>query len=227
MNASKKDLLKDINTVVEHSRNKVKFHRAGIQAQESFIEKLKELINKEAPEFNEKFAEIQEHFGRILAKEKALVNAEERCAEDLNDISARFDVVFRLSEESAACKRKVKDCRTKIEKLRKDLELDELKGGAKKYKIEGDINRAIEAKKAAIDAAENKLLEFIDVKERYAIFKVGRLQHAYQAYGKAIASTMAELSTESESFTNLLNETQENIDNILESGPSGETPSQE
>ena len=220
MSGSKKELLKDINTVIEHSRKEVEHHREEIKHQTNFMAALVAIIEKEAPEFREKMTEIQGIFLAILQKETDLVNAEDRAAEDINDIAARFEVIYRISEEASAAQKKVKDCRNRIEKLRKELELDELKGGAKKYKIEADINKAIEAKKKAIDDAEEKLLEFIAAKEKYTEFKVNRLIHAYSHLGDVVSSARKEQSEEAEKLNTAVSEAQENIDHLLETEPA-------
>lgn len=220
MSSSKKELLKDIQTVIEHSRKEVEHHRDEIKYQTNFMAALVAMIEKEAPEFREKMAEIQGIYLAILQKETDLVNAEDRAAEDINDIAARFEVIYRISEEASSAQRKVKECRSKIEKLRKDLELDELKGGAKKYKIEADINKAIEAKKKAIDDAEEKLLEFIAAKEKYTEFKVNRLIHAYSHLGDVVSSAMKEQSEEADKLNTAISEAQENIDHLLETEPT-------
>lgn len=217
MSGNRKDLLKDINHVVEHSRKQVEHHRNEVKELTNVMNALVKMIEHEAPEFREKMAEIQGNFLGILQRESELCDAEDRATEDVNDIAARFDVIFRINEETMAAKKKVKDCRTKIEKLRKDLEMDELKGGTKKFKIEGEINRAIEAKKKAIEDAEEKLLEFIAAKEKYADFKVNRLIHAYSHLGDVLTSSMKEQTDEIEKFTQSVSDAQENIDHLLES----------
>lgn len=88
--------------------------------------------------------------------------------------------IVRINDDYQTSQKKINDCRAQIEKLRKDWELDGLKGGVKKFKIEGEINKAIEAKKVAIDQAEERLHELIYAKEKYAVFKVNRLQHAHK-----------------------------------------------
>ncbi|OHT04813.1 hypothetical protein TRFO_27679 [Tritrichomonas foetus] len=170
--------------------------------------------------------EIQTLYLNVLNKEKELADAEERTAEDINDIAARFEVIFRLSEETSVAKKKVKDAKARIEKLRKDLELDSLKGGTKKYKIEADINKAIDAKKQAIEAAEEKLQEFIAAKEKYTTFKVSRLQHAYNQLGKVITSSMREQSEEAEKLSQAISEAQENIDHLLETEAPASEPAE-
>ena len=226
---SKKEAFRDISAVVDHSRQRVKFHRAAVASEDKFIEQLADIIAKEAPEFKEKFNEIRQSFTKVTDLEKAIVSAEERSAEDINDLQARYEVIFRISEEHNLAKRKLNDTRQKIEKLRRDLDMDEMKGGTRKYRIEGDINRAIDAKKQAIDAAEEKVLELIDAKEKYSTFKINRLQHAFQHLGKEVSDKMNELSNAAHDLQNLLNDTLENVDNILvESGqPTDETGSQE
>ena len=216
LSSAKKDTLKEINLVVDESRGTVRNHRLEVAEEEKFINALVKLIDKEAPEFREKMGEIKSAFLEILKSEKAYIDAEERCAEDINDISARYDVIYRLGEESKAAQRKITDAKTKIEKLRKDLELDALKGGQKKFKIEADINRAIELKKQALAAAEDKLLEYIAAKEKYTTFKVNRLTHAYTQFGEALTASMRQQAEDVEKFSQIISEAQENIDHLLE-----------
>ncbi|KAK8885518.1 hypothetical protein M9Y10_040967 [Tritrichomonas musculus] len=219
MSISKKEILKDINYIIEHSRNQARFNRAELESQENFINSLLLIIKNEAPEFIGKMTEIKDHYLKLLSKEKLLIEAEERYAEDLNDISIRFEVIYRLNEELIAGKKKVKDSRLRIDKLRKELEIDSVKGGQKKDKIEAEIAKAIDAKKEAIDELDAKYVQVIDQREKFAKFRINRLQHAFTNFGLVITSSMKEYTQEGEAFQSLINETQDQIDQLLEAGP--------
>lgn len=227
MTLSKRAILKDINSVVEHSRNQIRFHRQDIENQENFINCICIIVQKEAPEFVVKMKEIKKQFLKLLSYEKLLADAEERYADDLNDLSARFEVIYRLGEELAAGKKKVKDSRLRIDKLRKDLEYDSLKGAQKKDKIEAELARSIDAKKEAIEELEAKYVEFIDQRGRFATFKTNRLQHAFQSLGFVISTAMNEYAQNGQVFQNLIKETQDQIDQLLEAGPPPEKNEEE
>lgn len=198
----KKKLLADLLDIVDRSRESVETHAKEVDNMKNFIKTCKVLVKNETPEFESKFENISQIFEEIMDLNAKLVAAEARTAEDLNDVAARFDVVFRVSEETMEKTQAVKTWSAKIKKLHEDLEADKAKGGAKTAKIEADIKQAIENKKKAIEEADAKLVEFIHVKEKYNTFKVHRLQHAYQHMGKSISEIE---KAKSEAFERLRN----------------------
>lgn len=220
MTLSKKAILKDINSVVEHSRNQIRYHRLDIQNQENFFNCLFIIVQNEAPEFVGKMKDIKKEYFRLLSLEKQLADAEERYTDDLNDLSIRFEVIYRIGEELAAGKKKVKDARFRIDKLRKDLEYDSLKGGQKKEKIEAELARAIDAKKESIEELDAKYVEFIDQKEKFAAFRTNRLQHAFHSLGLALSTSMDNYAKASEALQDLIKEIKDQIDQLLEVSPS-------
>lgn len=215
-NLSKRQTLKDINAIVDYSRKKIKFNRDEIESQERFIDCLFLLIQNEAPEFVEKMGKIKDQYIKLLSNEKLLIDAEERYADDLDDISARFEVIFRLGEELDAAKKKVRDLRNKIEKLRKDLEIDRIKGGQKSVKIEAELAKTEDAKKEAVGELDAKYVQVMDQRKKFTIFRTNRLQHAFQKYGSVLQSTMEDYAKEGEVFQNIISETHDQIDQLLD-----------
>jgi hypothetical protein len=191
----KKKLLAEIFEVVDQSRDFVSIHQEKIDYLNNFIKYAKVLIQAEAPELSQRMEPVFNHYGECVKLEQKLIDAELRTAEDLNDVAARFDVVFRLSEESSEANMVVKKCTANLKKLKDELMEDQAKGGNKKFKIEANIAVAIEEKKKAIEAADLKIQEFISVKEKYNAFKIRRLRHGYSSYGEALSTIMNELSS--------------------------------
>lgn len=218
INMSKKKLLADIFEVVEHARESAEQHQEEVESLRNFYKYAKEMVKSEAPEFEEKFAEIMSHFNKAVQLEEELVAAEKRTAEDINDVAARFDVVFRVSEETIEKTAAVKRCSANIRTLREKLQADLANGGTKQHKIEAEIQTAVEAKKAAIQAADVKLQEFIKVKETYNTFKVRRFQHAYTSYGECLSRVMKELSNVYSQLSSECNISDEQLDKLLEQG---------
>ena len=228
----KKKLLADLFEIVDISRTSADHHRDELNSLREFANYAKTLVQAEAPEFIPKFTQIMEHFHNALNAEERLVAAELRTAEDLNDVAARFEVVYRVSDETVEKTSYVKKCSSNIKALRDKLQDDLAKGGEKQHRIEADIQAAIEEKKKAIEAADIKLQEFISVKEKYNTFKVRRLQHAYVSYGEVLSTSMRELSEEYSKLSQESNVSNEELDSILEQGlpevvPAEEQPKQE
>ena len=222
----KKKLLSDIYEVVDRARDAAENHQREVDAMANFYKYAALMVKSQAPEFSLKFSEIMDHFNKAVQLESELVAAEKRSAEDMNDVAARFDVVYRVSEETIEKTANVKRCSANIRDLRDKLADDLSKGGAKQHRIEADIQAAIEAKKKAVEEADLKLQEFIKVKETYNIFKVRRLQHAYVSYGECLSRVMKEMRSELDELSSQCNISDEVLDQLLEQGVTV-TPAEE
>ncbi|KAH0786573.1 hypothetical protein GPJ56_009475 [Histomonas meleagridis] len=216
MAAAKKGLLSDLLGITENVHAQVKFYRQELEAKRKFVEHLTKIVEQEAPEFEQTMIEISNKLNSSLDNEEALVDAYERFAEDFNDVSARFEVIYRLSEETSSCKRHLKECRAKVEKARADLELDEQKGSPKKIKLQAELEKAIQQKRDALQALQDKMEEFIQVKVRYNKFKVRRLTHAYTYLGKVIRSSLTGVSSDLESVLSQSSDARSKIDYTIE-----------
>jgi hypothetical protein len=208
--------LADLSETVKLYRREAEVHRKQIVSLERFFDGLTQLLRKQAPEFLPTMATLGQSFQAGLAHEKLLVDAESRLAEDVNDVAARYEIVFRVTDESIDARKKVKDSRAKVESLRAALAADEAKGGLKKVKIEADIRAAIEAKRAAIEAAEAKLDELMRIRRLYNAFKIRRMRHGYQNLGQVIVNATAGILAAFGELRQAVTTARDGIDSILD-----------
>jgi inhibitor of KinA sporulation pathway (predicted exonuclease) len=129
-------ILADLTETVKLYRREAEVHRKQLVSFERFFEALTRLLRKQAPEFLPTMATLGQSFRAGLEHEKLLVEAESRLAEDVNDVAAQYEIVYRVTKESIDARKKVKDSRSKIASLRTALAADDAKGGQKKVKIE-------------------------------------------------------------------------------------------
>jgi hypothetical protein len=224
MAESKRKLLADLNELVDKLRDQDLWHRKEISSLEKFMTRLTTIIEKEAPEFLGKMTELCDTFRGAFGHERDILAAEQRLMEDLNDIAARFDVVYRTSMETADTRMVVKDCRAKIADLRKALEEDQAKGGLKRFKFETEIKEAVEQKREAIRVAEAKLIEFISVKQNYNTFKVRRFRNGFGSLGRAMAAGFRGEVDALNDLAHKISEAREGIDILLDGGTLTSTP---
>jgi hypothetical protein len=163
---NKRRLVADVNTVISACRTDVRLHREQSGELNSFFAALQTLVHSEVPELDSTLTGLGTLFTANLAGEAQLADAEDRLAEDMNDICARFDVVHRLSEESIAAETKAAHAREAIERTRRALSDDLARGGAKQACLQRDIDAAMRAKGDAIRTATAKLAEYIDARTR-------------------------------------------------------------
>jgi hypothetical protein len=180
------------------------------------------MVHSEVPEFDSTLANLATVFTETLTLESEFVNAEDRLAEDLNDIIARFDVVFRLSEENNAAQAKVKAAREAIERARRALDDDVARGGAKQARLQFELEAAIKAKGQAIQAAAAKLSEYIEAKKKFNRMKTRRLNHGYMNLGDVLEREIGERGRKAEELTAAIGEARNVLDDILagKAGPS-------
>jgi hypothetical protein len=215
-------VLADLTELIDKSESGAANHEKQLAAMEQFYSMLTRVVRKQAPEFLDTMMHLGEPFLNVIAHERTLSAAEARLAEDLNDLSARYEVVTRVTEETHDARKKVKDCSQKIANLKASLAKDELKGGQNKIRIESEIRGAIEAKRRAVDAAEAKCEELIRCRQAYNTFKVRRLRHGYQNLGKALAESSRGIQAELAELTARIQRTREGVDAVLDGGvPEG------
>ena len=190
--ASKRQVMSDIVDIVASARDQCESHHREAESMKDFLAKMEALIAEEAPEFLEKFKEIAGIMTQSIQCDDRIASAEERLMEDYNDIKARFEVLFRTTEDTGESKIKLREARYLITKLRQDLETDRAKGGKKQYKIEAEIRAAIDSKKTAIEDLEKMYVELTSTRDRYNRFKVRRLRNAYGNLGREVAAASNE-----------------------------------
>lgn len=212
----KKKLLSDLSEMVDFSREACAKHQNEIDDMHRFVDNIILLVKSECPEFLDRFEALMAIMREALAQQQLLQKAELRLAEDLNDVAARFDIVYRISEETVSCKMKLKEVTERIEMLKKKLDEDELKGGFKKVSLQSQISLAIDEKKRTIATTEEKLLQFIDIKERYTAFKIRRMRHGYISYGEGLSNTMQEEIKIWERFNHECRKLYDSVDQIMD-----------
>jgi hypothetical protein len=211
-------LVGDVTETVRFIQEEAKEHRRQIESFERFFDLLTRLVDRHAHEFVPTMQTLGRHFADGLAHEKTLVDAEERLADDINDVAARYEVFCRVTDESVETRKKVKESRARISNLRTALAADEAKGGAKRIKIEADIRAAVEAKRAAVEAAEAKLEELISVRQSYNRFKVRRLKHGYQNLGRVMITAVQGIADAFAELRREIDDVRGRIDAVLDSG---------
>ena len=216
MSLHKRKLLEDLFEIVDRTYEGASFHQREIESLKLFVEKSIVMFESEAPEFKGKFKAMMDIISEIIGEEQKIQQAEHRVAEDLNDIAARFDIVFRTSEETMEKTSNVKRASARIAELREKLQADISKGGAKQVAIEQEITNAIEAKKKAVEEADVKLQEFIAVKQRYNKFKVRRMRNAYSNFGEVTKNSNAKMASLYEQLANEARMSDEELNALLE-----------
>jgi DNA anti-recombination protein RmuC len=210
--------LAELGDLVNKSRASAVSHEQELLAFEVFYQMLTRLIRKQAPEFLDIMSHLGEPFLAAIAHERTLSAAEARLAEDLNDLSVRYEVVQRVTDEANEARAKVKQCTQKIASLKASLQKDEQKGGLNKVKLESDIRGSIEAKRRAIDTAEAKMEELIRYRQGYNDFKIRRLRHGYQNLGTAVAETTRAIQSELAELMVRIQRVREGLDAVLDGG---------
>jgi chromosome segregation ATPase len=212
----KRQLVSDINDIVSASRNEARLHCEQTSELTEFVADLQKLVHQEVPEFDSTLASLATLFTDTLSLESKFTDAEERLAEDLNDLSARFDVVFRLSEESDAAEAKVKAAREAIERARKAQADDLARGGGKQARLQFELEAAIKAKGEAIQVAIAKLSEHIDARKRYNRMKARRLNHGYTNLGEVLERDIKAQGDKCGDLATAIGRAREALDGILE-----------
>jgi hypothetical protein len=211
----KRQLVADVNDVISASRNEVRLHREQTSEFGSFFASLQTLVHSEVPEFDSALSSLGTLFTATLSFESKFVDAEERLMEDLTDVSARFDVLFRLMEESKAAHAKVKATRKAIERAR-NAQVDDLaRGGAKQARLRLELETAIKAKGDAIQATTAKLSEYIEAAKRYNRMKARRLNHGYTNLGVVLEREIGEQGRKCEQLATAIGRARDELDDIL------------
>jgi hypothetical protein len=218
----KRVALPEIERIVATSLNAVAAHREEIRQTRLAADALLALALAEAPEFVQKAGQITALINGSMDQEAIVASAEERLADDLNDISARYDAIFRLSQEVAAARAVFDTAQKKLADAEKAEKDDKAKGGARAAKLEAETARAKEARKAAATAFEALLLRFVEQRDRYIKFKVRCLHRGYQSYGRVVAESLGVEAHLLEQLEREIGQTTANLDDFFGGGDDGE-----
>jgi hypothetical protein len=216
MTLPKQAALGSLADVVKQSRESAEFHFKQLHSFQRFADMAVRLVRKQAPDLLPAIRYIIAPFTTAVNHETAILHAESRAAEDLNDLSARYDVLWRQWSEYSDINKRVREARDKITKLRRELDEEERKGGPKQYKLKGDIAATFEAKKRAVEEGQAKLEQIIATRQSYFAFSVRRLKHAYSTLGNVIEAESRGIAAAFGHLQNRINEVRENVDGILD-----------
>lgn len=187
----KKDYLPEIEQIVHAARSSVAEHRNLIESIIKFSDSLIVLAQNECPEFSEKAKQIAALLHGVMDQEKLISKAEERLAEDLNDISVRYDLLFKVGSEIQSKRSLLVSTKRKIQELHQSIEYSKVSGAsAKALKYKGDLAGAKQKKEEVTKQLELLLAKFIDLRQRYNRFKVRRLEHGYNSLGETVAKAL-------------------------------------
>jgi hypothetical protein len=134
-------LLADLTRVIEFSTKQAQFHRDQLSQLNQFVSALGIIVDAELPEFSASSNDLSTRLNEALSLESDVTSAEEREMEDLNDIAARFDVVFRIQQECIDVRAKLQACRERIAKAQRALSHDAERGGAHRGELETEGRR--------------------------------------------------------------------------------------
>jgi hypothetical protein len=215
MAASRSGALGTLPEVVKASLEWADVHTNQLHSYQRFFELLGRVIRKQAPEFLPAIAVLSKPFNAALRYERVLVTAERRLAEDLQDMVARYDVVLRLRDEFQTISKQLSDARTRIDRLRTEIEVDRRRGCQKQAKLTIDLAVARERKRKAVEDGKAKLREIIEYRQKYYVFYVRRLRHGYSYLGDVLAEASKRIAYACEVFRDLVAEIRENLDPIF------------
>lgn len=187
----KVDSLPEIEKIVHAAHSSVAEHRKMADAMIKFSDTIVVLAQNECPEFSEKAKQIAALLHGAMDQENIIANAEERLAEDLNDISVRYDLLFKIGSEIQSKRSQLSATKVKISDLVRSIESSKASGtSAKTLKYQGDLAGAKQKKVELTKQLESLLERFIDLKQKYARFKVRRLEHGYNNLGETCAKAL-------------------------------------
>jgi hypothetical protein len=173
------------------------------------------VIRKQAPEFLPALAVLSKPFNAAIRYERVLVTAERRLAEDLQDLVARYDVLVRLKNEFQVISKQISENRSRIDKIRTEMDEDRRRGGQKQTKLNVDLAVARERRRHSVEDGCAKLQEIMDARGKYYAFYVRRLRHGYAYYGDVLKEANRRIAFACELFRDLAGEIRQNLDAVF------------
>jgi chromosome segregation ATPase len=180
---AKKVHLPEIDKIVSSSRAAVAAHREEIKYTLRLADLFFGLVETEAPQFSGKAKQLTDVLRSAMEQESIIAAAEERLAEDLNDLSARYDVLVKFYGEVNSAKSALEGAKKKVTDCEKAIEEDLAKGSPKQIKLQGELGKYKELRKQAALKLDDLYEKLISQRETFARFKIRRLHHGYKNYG--------------------------------------------
>jgi hypothetical protein len=179
--------LNDIAIVARSFRGMSDNRRKYAAGWRSFGSALSAMVVSQNPSASKETDVLTRLFTSIAEAETQLADSELRAAEDLQDVIERYDVIFRCNEVysdtmsvySLACL----ELNAAIADDREGSEKPNYSGA--KYKLKAAIEKAKLEKRLAIAPFRAAVARMIEMRERYAKFRVRRMDHAWQTFARA------------------------------------------
>jgi hypothetical protein len=225
----KRIALPELDKIVATSNTAVAAHREEIRQMRQVSSSFLSLVASEAPEFIEKAKQIAALINGSLDQETIVANAEERLADDLNDISARYDAIFRVSQNVVQSRETFEAAQRKVAEIEKLIQDDRARGGARLVRLEPELAKAKDVRKQAAITLEGFLEKFIDQRQRYIAFKVKSLHRGFESYGRIVADSLSVEERLLEQLEREVAQTSANLDDffVVEGEQLVEAPQEE
>jgi hypothetical protein len=225
----KRIALPEIEKIVTASNNAVAAHREEIRQMRQVSSAFLSLVAVEAPEFIEKAKQIAALINGSLDQETIVTDAEERLADDLNDISARYDAIFRVAQSVVQGRETFETAQKKVAEYEKLLQDDRARGGSRAARLEPELARAKDVRRQAAVILEALLEKFIDQRQRYIAFKVRSSRRGFVSYGRIVADSLSVEEKLLEQLEREVDQTSVNLDDffVVEEEKPTETATEE
>ncbi|EAX92633.1 hypothetical protein TVAG_421570 [Trichomonas vaginalis G3] len=163
-------------------------------------------------------------FTKVAECQQKIAEAELRNAEDFNDVSERFAVVFRKNNEYNDQKRTFREYEANLKDAIAKNEAESKKPNYAKsqQKLEAAIEKYKSLKAEALELTKQRLRDVIEAREAYNKFKVRRFQHGWILYGQ----TLRDESQKEASYLKQIEELLLSLKSDLESGKISEIQDQ-
>ena len=202
---AKKVNLPEIEKIVEHARRATASHQEEVDATRRFADAFIQITASEAVEYVEQAKHIAALLNGCMDQEQQIIDAENRLADDLNDISVRYDAILLIANKAQQARASLDAAMKKCEDTRKAVE-----GG--KTKLESELQKLETQKESLQKAAEEVFAQLLDQREKYAAFKVRRLKNGFHTLGSGIKNNLHVEATLLEQLERETQQTQDALD---------------
>lgn len=186
LNSKQDKVTETMRTIVEASRNH-NIHASEIIKNESLaLDNAQKIVQTETPEMESNFNTIVSPLQKFYSQEQDYIAGLRRSTEDLNDIIARFSVVFRAHDAAVETRNELNAARLKVKEIEFRIAQDKETGGKNIAKLKIEMIKAFAAKRLAIEHHRITIKHFIDAKERFNKFRTRRFKESFVHLGEAL-----------------------------------------
>jgi hypothetical protein len=177
----------DMVSVYEHLMNTVKFRRDYAQSWADLGPILAGLFCSQMPSLGPSLDALSGLLMELSQVHTALADSEARAAEDWRDVTERFGVLWRETEEKAARIQHLNEATEALATAQARVKAESMRPGYEKIRFRFDQQLALaKANKAdALQRCKFSVARLITVSRAYAAFKVRRFHHGWTLYATA------------------------------------------